>query len=98
MPDCLNFTEWVPFPALPITTPQPHGLRAVNFGDFCVLFPLGQTPEKTQPKNNTHIFCFSPFPPNPGCLTPPTLGAPQPRARVHCRPKPPSPDPCSGPL
>lgn len=32
--------------------------------------------KKTQPKNNTHIFCFSPFPPNPGCLTPPHPGGP----------------------
>lgn len=72
--------------------------RAVSFGSFYVLkSPLDQTPQKIQPKNNTHVFCFSPFPPNPGCLTPPTLGAPQPRARVHCRPKPPSPDPAPGP-
>lgn len=47
-----------------------HHAYSISFGSS--LPPL----KKRNPRTIPTVFCFSPFHPNPGCLTPPTLGVP----------------------
>lgn len=61
------------------------------------LISFGPNLEKNHNPRTIPTFLFLPFPPNPGCLTPPHPGGPQPRVRVHCRLKPPSRTPAPGP-